>query len=326
MSIDLSPVRQVAIAYYTYSNCEYIRSSNLNREGIIRECSSKIDECRDIPRDSEQRVIARAVRPLDSTQYSSLLQELGSFLEEASLDDEMNSLFVLIDEATSALKSACPNEFRSSSTEERFNDISINTFEFIELVIYGGVGDTLTLKNALPEALIKSVDQRFNHMEAIYRGLKQKRWTSEQLRLLENPDLFCAAKDGFLKLEKADELIDFAYVIRNLRYLIIMEQWKKKDSEVKKILEGVIEKTIEIARTNLLEKSYGEEKDESKKRNDLGYAEEFRGRAMINLNYVLSDIQFDKKIDFGNTLSRHLFLIAESLPDIDSTNSQILAS
>ena len=55
--------------------------------------------------------------------------------------------------------------------------------------------------------------------------------------------------------------------------------------------------------------------------------EEFMRYAMIHMeHFPFHEIPFPRKIEFANKFKKHLFLIANCLPDTDSTKEQISAS
>ena len=331
MQISLPLVKQIALGYYSDHTRNHVLYLPLDdrTERLTRECKSEIRQYEAFPGNARTRVIARATRQLNEPQFDKTIDEFVQFLESITKGSEFDNLIPLVEEAISSLRAACPSEFKSISSDQEFNGVSIATFDFIDFVIDGGVRDTLDLKYATPEAIIQNTDQIYEDTEHnLYRGLNPKTLTSEKLRLKENPELLDAARCGFLELDCADELIDFAVTILNLRYLIIKKLWKEKEDEAKRLIAEGFNEAVLIARDRLLEGFDESKSTRSKHQTGEEYKNQVNelGKISLGRDPMLSEIPLDRKIEFCHSFKRNIILIAQTIQDEENTTSQISTS
>ncbi len=129
-------------------------------------------------------------------------------LKTSGIDELIN----LILEAESALDNIDIKEFTTISDDPKFNDININTKDFLNLIVAAELTDITELNYSSGFDLIFDIGRNQD-------DIAQKQITVRQEELLKDPNFFQAAITGFLSLDEnvQFELYEFVKLLKYIK-------------------------------------------------------------------------------------------------------------
>lgn len=188
--------------------------------------------------------------------------KLEQLLKGIESEKGLDRLISLIETADAALKGVEPKTFKSVHGDSKYNELEISTYEYLDLITSiqsykDGETPDWSLRQELP---IENIDSStFGLMPAF----KDKELSESQKKMVNDRELFIAARDGFNKLdpELRSELYDFVRTVKYSKANALeinkgMHSLAKVDECLEEIMDTVADLTGESLSDETLEDNF----------------------------------------------------------------------